>query len=119
MIFAPMKLRQHETLYCFTPEVMLRTFITELALGIFVFVRHRMSRFGKVAATTLLLLASFQFAEYGTDGEALPYDPGYTERDCLDHVRLCHRAGFHSHLENRSRIKPDTSSPSRLSPIGR
>jgi hypothetical protein len=51
-------------LYCFSPEVMLVTFVVEALLAAFVFVRHRMTRFGKAAGTTLLLLAVFQFAEY-------------------------------------------------------
>jgi hypothetical protein len=56
--------RQHGTLYCFSPEVMVFTLVTELILATFVFVRHRMTRFGKTAGATLILLATFQFAEY-------------------------------------------------------
>ena len=41
----------------------------------FVFIRHHMTRFGKTAGATLILLASFQFAEYrictGTGGTSL------------------------------------------------
>jgi hypothetical protein len=52
------------TVYCFSPEAMVVTFVIELILAASVFVRHRMTRFGKTAGGTLTLLASFQFAEY-------------------------------------------------------
>ena len=61
---ALMKRRRDMTLYCFSPEVMVFTFVTELILAAFVFIRHRMTRFGKAAGGTLILLASFQIAEY-------------------------------------------------------
>jgi len=56
--------KQRNTLYCFSPAVMLATFLIEFALAIFVFVRYRVTRFGKVAASALVLLGSFQLAEY-------------------------------------------------------
>jgi len=43
---------------------MIATFIIEVALAVFVFVRYRVTRFGQVAGAILILLASFQFAEY-------------------------------------------------------
>jgi hypothetical protein len=52
------------TFYCFSPPVMVATLVLELLLAVFVFVRHRTSRFGKVAGIVLILLATFQFAEY-------------------------------------------------------
>jgi hypothetical protein len=52
------------TLYCFSPPVMVATFVIELALAAFVFLRHRTTRFGKVAGFVLILLATFQIAEY-------------------------------------------------------
>jgi hypothetical protein len=59
-----MKCPSRRILYCFTPEVMVFTLITELALAAIVFIRHGMTHFGKAAGTTLVLLACFQFAEY-------------------------------------------------------
>jgi hypothetical protein len=56
--------RRGQTLYCFSPAIMVATLVIELLLAVFVFVRHRTTRFGKVAALVLLLLATFQFAEY-------------------------------------------------------
>jgi hypothetical protein len=52
------------TLYCFSPAIMLATFAVEIALAVFVFVRHRVTLFGKVACLVLILLAAFQLAEY-------------------------------------------------------
>jgi hypothetical protein len=52
------------TLYCFSPPVMVATFVIEIILAIVVFVRHRVTRFGKTAGFVLVLLAVFQFAEY-------------------------------------------------------
>src|SRR6185295_6424317 len=43
---------------------MVATLVIELFLAAFVFVRHHTSRFGKAAGVVLLLLATFQFAEY-------------------------------------------------------
>jgi hypothetical protein len=51
-------------LYCFSPPVMLATLTIELVLAAFVFLRYRVTRFGKVAGSVLILLATFQFAEY-------------------------------------------------------
>ena len=57
---------QRGTLYCFSPPVMVATLLIESALAIFVFLRHSITRFGKVAGLLLVLLAAFQFAEYQT-----------------------------------------------------
>jgi hypothetical protein len=57
-------LNQKSKLFCFTPEVMLFTFLTEFALALYVFVRYRTTTFGKLAVVLLLLLGSFQFVEY-------------------------------------------------------
>jgi hypothetical protein len=51
-------------LYCFSPPVMIATFAIELVLAAYVFTRYRMTRFGRVAGLVLILLATFQFAEY-------------------------------------------------------
>lgn len=57
-------LNQKSKLFCFTPEVMLFTFLTEFALALYVFVRYRTTTFGKLAVVLLLLLGAFQFVEY-------------------------------------------------------
>jgi len=43
---------------------MLVTFLVEVLLAGFVFVKHRVTRFGKAAGATLILLSIFQIAEY-------------------------------------------------------
>jgi hypothetical protein len=62
------------TLHCFSPPVMIATFLIEIVLAAIVFLRHHVTRFGKVAGLVLLLLATFQIAEYRictTTGEPL------------------------------------------------
>ncbi len=51
-------------LYCFSPPVMLATFIIEIALAIFVIFKYKLNEVGKLAVATLVLLAVFQLAEY-------------------------------------------------------
>lgn len=55
-------------LFCFTPEVMLATFLIETLLAVYVFVRYRMTNFGRITTAILLLLALFQLAEYQVCG---------------------------------------------------
>jgi hypothetical protein len=43
---------------------MVATFVAELILAVIVFVRYRVTRFGKAAGFVLILLGTFQFAEY-------------------------------------------------------
>jgi hypothetical protein len=52
------------TLYCFSPPVMLITFVTELVLAAIVFARSGRIRFGQAATLALLLLAVFQLVEF-------------------------------------------------------
>jgi len=56
--------RNKSTLFCFTPGVMLATFLIEIVLAIYVFVRYKLSAFGRLAALIILVLALFQAAEY-------------------------------------------------------
>jgi hypothetical protein len=53
-----------QTLYCFSPPVMLATFVIECGLAAYVFQRYRKSLFASVATAVLLLLAVFQLSEY-------------------------------------------------------
>src|SRR5579862_8022671 len=65
------QMKDQRTLYCFSPPVMIATFVIEIILAAIVFIRYRVTRFGKAAGFVLLLLATFQFAEYRictTDG---------------------------------------------------
>src|SRR5689334_11891738 len=56
--------KPNQNLYCFSPEVMVATFLIELGLAGYVLFRYHVTRFGKVTAAVLLLLGTFQFAEY-------------------------------------------------------
>jgi len=51
-------------LYCFTPEIALATFIVESLLAIYVFMKHRTSKVGRLAFASLIFLALFQLSEY-------------------------------------------------------
>ena len=57
-------LREKNTFYCFSPEVMLATFVIEMILAAYTFMRYRMTSFGMVASAILVMLATFQVAEY-------------------------------------------------------
>ncbi len=59
-----MKNQFNEKLFCFTPEVMLATFLTEFFLAGYVFFRYRLTSFGRLIVTVLICLATFQISEY-------------------------------------------------------
>lgn len=50
--------------FCFTPEVMLATFIIEIFIAVYAYLKFRTTLFGKLSVLTLLLLGLFQLAEY-------------------------------------------------------
>jgi hypothetical protein len=51
-------------MYCFSPPVMLATFIIEIALALWTVYRYKLNEVGKVVVALLLFLAAFQIAEY-------------------------------------------------------
>lgn len=51
-------------LYCFSPPVMLATFLIEFMMAIYVFWRYKMNLTGKLAVTMLVALGAFQLSEY-------------------------------------------------------
>lgn len=57
-------LKQKNTLYCFTPEVMLGTFFIEIVLALYTFIKYRTTVFGRISFLILMFLAIFQFSEY-------------------------------------------------------
>jgi len=57
-------LKNRNYFFCFTPEVMLATFFTEVFLAIYTFLRHRVTLFDHLVIAILFLLAGFQIAEY-------------------------------------------------------
>ncbi len=56
--------RRDLKLYCFSPFVMLATFVVEVALAIYVLFLYKLNEVGRVAVATLVFLAIFQLAEY-------------------------------------------------------
>jgi hypothetical protein len=59
-----LKFFKQKRLYCFTPEVMIATFVIEIALAIYVFVRYKSKKFNLIVGATLVFLATFQLSEY-------------------------------------------------------
>lgn len=57
-------MKKNTTFYCFSPPVMIATFAIELTLFLYVFVRYRMSPVGRIISALLILLATFQYAEF-------------------------------------------------------
>lgn len=57
-------MRSKNALYCFSPPVMLATFIIEIGLLAYVIVRYKMTPVVRAASAMLLFLAVFQLAEY-------------------------------------------------------
>ncbi len=64
------KLRRSNTLYCFSPPVMVATFIIETVLAIYAVYRFQLNEVGKLIVATLLMLGLFQLAEYFVCGGA-------------------------------------------------
>lgn len=60
----PRKTNPNMTLYCFSPPVMLATFIIELLLAIYVRTKYGTSRLSQLIIYTLVCLAIFQGVEY-------------------------------------------------------
>ena len=51
-------------LYCFSPAVMLATFIIEIALALWTIFRYKLNEVGRLAVALLVFLAIFQVAEF-------------------------------------------------------
>ncbi len=60
--------RNRNTLFCFSPPVMIATFAIEALLLVYTLVRYRTSQTGRIIASLLVCLAIFQFAEYQVCG---------------------------------------------------
>lgn len=56
--------RKSTTFYCFSPPVMVATFMIEIALAVYVVWRYKMSRLTRLVTALLVSLATFQLAEY-------------------------------------------------------
>ena len=59
-----MRYLKSNRLYCFSPPVMLATFIIEIACAVWVLFRYKLTPVTRIAAAILVCLAVFQLAEY-------------------------------------------------------
>lgn len=65
------KQTESETLYCFSPPVMIATMVIEMGLAIYIAWRYKWSRLTQLGVVTLVLLAVFQLAEYNICGNSI------------------------------------------------
>lgn len=56
--------RRDLKLYCFSPFVMLATFVVEIVLALYTMFRYKLNEVGRLAVLLLVFLAIFQLAEY-------------------------------------------------------
>jgi hypothetical protein len=59
-----MRILKTDRLYCFSPPVMIATFIIEVAFAAYVLFRYKLTPVSRVVVALLVGLATFQFAEY-------------------------------------------------------
>lgn len=59
-----MRIFKTNKLYCFSPPVMIATFIIEVVFAVYLLFRYKLTPVSRVAITLLVGLAVFQFAEY-------------------------------------------------------
>ncbi len=55
-------------LFCFSPPVMIATFVIEIVLAIYVAMRYELNEVGRLAVVLLVALATFQLAEFSVCG---------------------------------------------------
>jgi hypothetical protein len=71
------KKRDENTFYCFSPPVMIATFIIEITLAVWTLVRYKLNRTVWLAVLIFVMLATFQAAEFmvcrGAPALALPW----------------------------------------------
>jgi len=63
-----MKFSKGTTFYCFSPPVMLATFIIEIVLAVYTIWRYKMNVLARLATLMLVALAVFQLCEYHVCG---------------------------------------------------
>jgi len=56
--------KKNSAFYCFSPPVMIATFAIEITLMAYTIIRYKMSDMTRLVSATLLLLATFQYAEF-------------------------------------------------------
>jgi len=70
-------IKNKASLYCFSPPIMIASFLIEIILALYSFIKLKPSRIKNLTIITLVLLATFQIAEFfvcsGTNIEGINY----------------------------------------------
>lgn len=66
--------KKNETFFCFSPLVMISTFVVEIALATYVLWKYRHTMIGRISVVLLICLALFQLAEWMVCEGALGLD---------------------------------------------
>ena len=94
-----MKYLKSDKLYCFSPPVMMATFLIEIGLAIHTLWRYKLSSVTKVAVAILVCLAIFQLAEFNVcEGAWLLDSAGWAK---LGYVAITMLPPLGIHLINR------------------
>lgn len=59
-----MRIFKTDKLYCFSPPIMIITFLLEMVFAVYVLYRYKLTPISRLAVAVLIGLATFQFAEY-------------------------------------------------------
>lgn len=94
-----MKYIKTDKLYCFSPPVMMATFLIEISLMVYTLWRYKMSSVTKVSAAILGCLAMFQLAEYNVCEGTVLFDSAGWARLGYAAITLLPPLGIH--LVNR------------------
>jgi hypothetical protein len=69
-----MRILKTDKLYCFSPPIMIATFLIEMSFAIYILYRYKLTPVARIAVAVLLGLAVFQFAEYNVCESSLGMD---------------------------------------------
>lgn len=81
-------------LFCFSPEVMLGTFVIEIFLALYTIIRYKMTTISRLAVATFVSLAVFQLAEFQVCAAAW-FDPMLASRIGYVAITLLPALGIH------------------------
>jgi len=94
------------TLYCFSPAVMLATFFIEIILALVAFWRYRTNTTGKLSIVLLCCLALFQLAEYNVCETPLGLDSITWARIGYVAITLLPPLGLHVAMTIARKMQP-------------
>jgi hypothetical protein len=89
-----MSAKQSKTLFCFSPPVMLATFVIEIAFALYIVWRYKMTTTTRLVVAILACLATFQAAEYMICG-GLGMQPGTWSKLGYSAISLLPPLGIH------------------------